>query len=99
MAKREESSLTALYSNSYLQAAHDGVLCRGLTCQGLTCHSKFRTCVMIFVSETRWCDTVRQLLLLLLLPQGLAFIKDPDGYWIEILNPAVSGALAAWKDE
>jgi hypothetical protein len=20
--------------------------------------------------------------------KGLAFIKDPDGYWIEILNPA-----------
>lgn len=25
--------------------------------------------------------------------KGLAFIKDPDGYWIEILNPEVSSAL------
>ena len=27
-----------------------------------------------------------------------ARFKDPDGYWIEILNPAASGALANWKD-
>jgi lactoylglutathione lyase len=27
--------------------------------------------------------------------KGLAFVKDPDGYWIEILNPAASGALAS----
>ena len=25
--------------------------------------------------------------------KGLAFIKDPDGYWIEILNPATSAQL------
>ena len=25
--------------------------------------------------------------------KGLAFIKDPDGYWIEILNPAMGRAL------
>lgn len=30
--------------------------------------------------------------------KGLAFVKDPDGYWIEILNPAASGALAKWQD-
>lgn len=30
--------------------------------------------------------------------KGLAFVKDPDGYWIEILNPAASGALANWQD-
>jgi len=26
--------------------------------------------------------------------KGLAFIKDPDGYWIEILNPQESGQFA-----
>jgi lactoylglutathione lyase len=25
--------------------------------------------------------------------KGLAFIKDPDGYWIEILNPQNSRSL------
>ncbi|WP_394729396.1 lactoylglutathione lyase [Altererythrobacter sp. GH1-8] len=27
--------------------------------------------------------------------KGLAFIKDPDGYWIEILNPANSAIICA----
>ncbi len=27
--------------------------------------------------------------------KGLAFVKDPDGYWIEILNPGNSANLAA----
>jgi lactoylglutathione lyase len=27
--------------------------------------------------------------------KGLAFVKDPDGYWIEILNPAVSKDFGA----
>jgi hypothetical protein len=25
--------------------------------------------------------------------KGIAFIKDPDGYWIEILNPTVMAKL------
>jgi lactoylglutathione lyase len=25
--------------------------------------------------------------------KGLAFVKDPDGYWIEILNPQHSASL------
>eukprot|EP01024_Parvocaulis_polyphysoides_P032668 TRINITY_DN29225_c0_g2_i1.p1 TRINITY_DN29225_c0_g2~~TRINITY_DN29225_c0_g2_i1.p1 ORF type:complete len:252 (-),score=32.63 TRINITY_DN29225_c0_g2_i1:293-1048(-) len=28
----------------------------------------------------------------------LAFIQDPDGYWIEILNPTVSGAFVEWAE-
>ena len=30
--------------------------------------------------------------------KGLAFIKDPDGYWIEILNPANSALICARAD-
>eukprot|EP01023_Acetabularia_acetabulum_P040026 TRINITY_DN386_c0_g1_i1.p2 TRINITY_DN386_c0_g1~~TRINITY_DN386_c0_g1_i1.p2 ORF type:complete len:229 (-),score=29.83 TRINITY_DN386_c0_g1_i1:287-973(-) len=30
--------------------------------------------------------------------KSLAFIQDPDGYWIEILNPQVSGAFVEWAD-
>jgi len=62
----------------------------------LTCHSFLKTCVLIFVSKKQWGITV---CVNSCHHQGLAFVKDPDGYWIEILNPAVSGALAAWKDE
>ena len=28
--------------------------------------------------------------------KGIAFIKDPDGYWIEVLNPANADAFADW---
>lgn len=28
--------------------------------------------------------------------RNLAFIKDPDGYWIEILNNIHSGQFADW---
>ncbi|KAG1666438.1 hypothetical protein FOA52_015108 [Chlamydomonas sp. UWO 241] len=28
--------------------------------------------------------------------KGIAFIKDPDGYWIEVLCPAKSAAFTAW---
>lgn len=27
--------------------------------------------------------------------KGLAFVKDPDGYWIEILNPEVSKSFGS----
>jgi len=27
--------------------------------------------------------------------KGLAFIKDPDGYWVEILNPKGLRAIVA----
>ena len=28
--------------------------------------------------------------------KGIAFIKDPDGYWIEVLNPAKADQFADW---
>eukprot|EP01025_Chloroclados_australasicus_P008706 TRINITY_DN1317_c0_g1_i1.p3 TRINITY_DN1317_c0_g1~~TRINITY_DN1317_c0_g1_i1.p3 ORF type:complete len:234 (-),score=32.30 TRINITY_DN1317_c0_g1_i1:431-1132(-) len=28
----------------------------------------------------------------------LAFVQDPDGYWIEILNPEVSGGFVEWAE-
>ncbi|KAK9840924.1 hypothetical protein WJX81_000743 [Elliptochloris bilobata] len=29
--------------------------------------------------------------------KGIAFIKDPDGYWIEILNPKASRDFVGWR--
>ena len=29
-------------------------------------------------------------------PAGIAFIRDPDGYWIEILNADNSRQFANW---
>ena len=28
--------------------------------------------------------------------QGLAFVKDPDGYWIEVLAPNSMRAMTRW---
>lgn len=29
--------------------------------------------------------------------QGLAFVKDPDGYWIEVLAPNSMRAMTRWS--